>query len=29
MLAPIPWSFRRRPSPTAHGAVKNAARTGQ
>ena len=30
MLAPIPWSFRRRrPGPTPVGAPKTAARSGE
>ena len=29
MLAPIPWSFRRRPAPTPLGTAKSAVRSGE
>jgi len=29
MLAPIPWSFRRRPGPTPLGATKRTVRSGE
>ena len=29
MLAPIPWSFRRRPGPAPLNAAKSAVRSGK
>jgi hypothetical protein len=29
MLAPIPWSYRRKPGPTPLGAAKTPVRSGE
>jgi hypothetical protein len=29
MLAPIPWSYRRKPDPAPLGAAKTAVRSGE